>query len=141
MTFYIHSGRIWIQPYGKQVALSHLPISTGANTWSETFQNSKDAIFQNLYNDQVAQRRFIGAMHSFSSLNSDSIASAFDLSEFHSFVDLGELKIRSNLLGGCTGALAVSTIRKYPKMSGSILDLPVVLEITKEYLQKVPSEV
>ena len=70
-----------------------------------------------------AHRDFMDGMQGFGMLSSTHVASAFDLSQFTTFMDLG----------GSTGHLALAILERYPAIKAGVFDLPEVIEHTKLY--------
>ena len=70
-----------------------------------------------------AHQDFMDGMQGFGMLSSSHVASAFDLSAFSTFMDLG----------GSTGHLALAILERYPSMKAGVFDLPEVIEHTIIY--------
>jgi acetylserotonin O-methyltransferase len=70
-----------------------------------------------------SHRDFMDGMQGFGMLSSERVASAFDLSAFSMFMDLG----------GSTGHLALAILDRYPAMKVGVFDLPEVIEHTRIY--------
>jgi len=69
-------------------------------------------------------RDFNAGMHGLGMLSSPAIAAAFDLSGFHSLIDLG----------GSTGHLALAIGDRYPAMKLGIFELPHVIPVARQYV-------
>jgi acetylserotonin N-methyltransferase len=95
----------------------------GTNRWSQTF-GTEVGLFTHFYRTPEAQHDFLTGMHGFGMISSPAVISAFDLSRFRSFVDLG----------GATGHLALAALDKYPAMAATLFDLPSVIEAAREYV-------
>jgi len=63
-------------------------------------------------------------MHGYGLISSPQVVSAFDLSRFRCFVDLG----------GGTGHLAVAACRRYPGLRAVVLDLPEAAPLAQEMI-------
>ena len=61
-------------------------------------------------------RDFARGMHGFGMLMSPKVVTAFDLSQFKSFADLG----------GATSHLVIAACEQYPELRGVVFDLPQV---------------
>ncbi|MBV8553841.1 MAG: hypothetical protein JOY54_21275 [Acidobacteriaceae bacterium] len=98
-------------------------VREGTNRWAQTF-GSKDALFDYYYRDPAATANFVRAMNGFGQLASPLIVRAFDLSRFTHLADLG----------GATGHLAIAACEAYPNMRATVLDLPRVEPLAREYI-------
>ncbi len=105
---------------------SHLDdaVREGSNRWEQTF-GSRDALFDYYYRDPEATANFMRAMNGFGRLASPQIVRAFDLSRFSHLVDLG----------GATGHLAIAASEAYPNLRATVLDLPRVEPIAREFIR------
>ena len=63
-------------------------------------------------------------MHGFGRLTSAEVVTAFDLSRFRRFVDLG----------GGTGHLAMAMADRYPDMKTAVFDLPPAVDFAREFV-------
>lgn len=101
---------------------SHLEdaIRSGSNRWSQTF-DSAEGIFSGFYRTPAARADFLRGMHGFGMISSPAVASAFDLSSYRRFVDLG----------GATGHLAAAIQARYPRMHTAVLDLQEVVDFAQ----------
>ena len=90
-------------------------VREGTHRWKQTY-NLDGPLFSHFFRTDDAMREFLMGMHGFGQLSSPAIVSAFDLSRFHHFVDLG----------GATGHLAEAARRRYPDMRTTVVDLPRV---------------
>jgi acetylserotonin O-methyltransferase len=95
----------------------------GTNRWSQTF-GTDGGLFTHFFRTPEAQRDFLMGMNGFGMISSPAVASAFDLSSFTSFVDLG----------GATGHLALAVRDRYPNIKATLFDLPSVIEFAKEFV-------
>lgn len=98
-------------------------LREGSNRWEQTF-GTAGPIFSHFFKTEEAKRDFLAGMHGFGLLSSPLVATALDLSHFRRLVDLG----------GASGHLAIEICRKYPEIRATVFDLPVVTEITQEYV-------
>ena len=64
-------------------------VREGSTQWMNTFGMSSDDMWKSSYHNEEARLRFLGAMHSTSRHTCHAVATAFDLSNFHSCCDLG----------------------------------------------------
>lgn len=64
-------------------------VREGSSQWMNTFSMSSDDMWKSSYHNEEARLRFLGAMHSSSRHTCHAVATAFDLSNFHSCCDLG----------------------------------------------------
>ena len=76
-------------------------------------------------NDQIATYSFMEAMHANALPQANYLSSNFDF-ESHKILDIG----------AGTGVYSTSVGKKYLKSHGVLIDLPSVVKITKEYIQK-----
>eukprot|EP01097_Dermamoeba_algensis_P000612 TRINITY_DN1209_c0_g1_i3.p1 TRINITY_DN1209_c0_g1~~TRINITY_DN1209_c0_g1_i3.p1 ORF type:complete len:368 (-),score=82.44 TRINITY_DN1209_c0_g1_i3:127-1197(-) len=128
---YIHHSNETLYKLWEKLEFS---VKSGKHCWREAFQLKEDqGIFEQLYRSKEDLRRFLQGMRSFAlqTMNYDAIFSAFDLSKYKLWSDVG----------GATGILMVNACKKYPNIQTQVLDLPAVLEITEEYLSKEEEEV
>lgn len=99
-------------------------VREGTHRWDQTF-GSRGALFANFFSTDESKREFLAGMHGFGQMSSPAVATAFDLSPFDRFVDLG----------GATGHLTIAACKQYPKLQGVVFDLPEVLNVTREYVE------
>jgi acetylserotonin N-methyltransferase len=100
-------------------------VRSGSNRWEEVF-GSRTALFDHYFRDHNSAASFIGGMHGFGQLASERVAGAFDLARFQTMVDLG----------GATGHLCVAACEAWPQLRAIVLDLPVVEEFARSYIDK-----
>jgi acetylserotonin O-methyltransferase len=93
-------------------------VREGAPRWSQTF-GLAGPIFSAFFRTDAAMRDFLLGMHGFGMLTSPAIASAFDLSRFHTIADLG----------GATGHLAIAACERWPNLRGVVFDLGPVTKL------------
>ena len=92
-------------------------VREGTPRWKQTF-GIDGANFSGFFRTPEAARDFLLGMHGYGMLSSPAVVAAFDLSRFHTIVDLG----------GATGHLAMAACERYPGMRGVVFDLPQVVE-------------
>ena len=109
---------------------SHLDdaVRTGAHRWEQVF-GSRDALFDHYFRNDTSAASFLRGMHGFGQLASERIVSAFDLSRFHTLVDLG----------GATGHLCVEACQAWPHLRATVLDLPLVQKFAEPYIAASPA--
>ncbi|MGH9325973.1 MAG: class I SAM-dependent methyltransferase [Terriglobia bacterium] len=101
-------------------------IREGTSRWAQTFGSGGASPFDQLFKTDEARRDFLMGMHGFGLLSSPHVVAAFDLSAYRRLVDVG----------GATGHLAMAACDRYPKLRAAIFDLPDVIKIAREYVQK-----
>lgn len=100
-------------------------VKEGTNRWKQTFSAS-GSMFDHFFSTEEAKREFLMGMNGFGLISSPAVAAAFDLSTFRRCVDLG----------GATGHLAIEACRRYPSLRAAVFDLPGVIPVTKEYVER-----
>src|ERR1700733_153845 len=98
-------------------------ILHGGPQWKETFHQD-GGIFDQFFRTEEATQTFLQGMHGFGILSSPLVVSAFDLSRFKTFVDLG----------GATGHLAIAACERYPGMKAIVFDLPRVIDSVQKQI-------
>ena len=93
-------------------------VREGSHRWKQTF-NLDGPIFSHFFRTEESMREFLLGMHGFGQICSPAVVSAFDLSRFHRFVDLG----------GASGHLAAAAKQRYPDLETVVFDLPAVARI------------
>lgn len=88
-------------------------VREGTHRWKQTY-GWDGPIFSHFFKTEEAKREFLMGMHGFGLISSPHVVSAFDLSDFHCFVDLG----------GATGHLAIAACERYPNLRAVVFDLP-----------------
>lgn len=96
-------------------------VREGTNRWQQVY-GWEGPIFSHFFRTEEAKREFLMGMHGFGLLTSPTIVSAFDLSRFQSFVDLG----------GATGHLAIAACQRYPSLRATVFDLPEAVPLARE---------
>jgi len=99
-------------------------VREGTNRWQQVY-GWEGPIFSHFFRTEEAKREFLMGMHGFGLLSSPVVVSAFDLSKFKSFVDLG----------GATGHLAIAACRRYPQMRATVFDLPEAVPLAREIVE------
>ncbi len=98
-------------------------IRHGGPQWKQTFHQD-GGIFDHFFRTEDATQTFLQGMHGFGTLSSPLVVSAFDLSRFKTFVDLG----------GATGHLAIAACERYPGMNAIVFDLPRVIDAVQKQI-------
>lgn len=97
-------------------------IREGTHRWPQTF-NLEGPIFSSFFKTDEAMRTFLAGMHGFGMMSSPRVVEAFDLSHHETFCDLG----------GATGHLVAAACDRYPKLQGTLFELPRVISFAMEY--------
>jgi len=95
-------------------------IRHGGPQWNKVFDR-EGSIFDQFFRSDESMRTFLKGMHGIGVLSSSLIVSAFDLSPYRTFVDVG----------GATGHLAIAACERYPSLRAIIFDLPRVIEVAR----------
>lgn len=96
-------------------------LGTAVKTGKPTaYANAKEDM------DEGRLREFIKAMHNIGMVGSEEICRKIDLKKYHKLLDLG----------GGQGTYAVKFVKKNPRMTAVVFDLPDVIEIAKEYIKR-----
>lgn len=103
-------------------------ITEGSPRWNQTFGEQVD-LFEHFFRTENAKRTFLAGMHGIGLLSSETVAAAFDLSAHRVVADLG----------GGTGHLAAALCARNPHLIGIVFDLPGVVPVTRDYLQRTPA--
>ncbi len=98
-------------------------IREGTNRWKQTY-GWDGPLFENFFHTPEALREFLMGMHGFGLLSSPAVVNAFDLSRFHTLVDLG----------GATGHLAIAACQRYLGLKAIVFDLPVAMPLANEII-------
>lgn len=104
-------------------------IRKGVHLWETTY-GLKGDIFAHFFKTEEAKRTFLMGMHGMGMLSSPRIVEMFDLGTFKHLVDLG----------GATGHLTIEAVRRYPKLRGTIFDLPPVVVVAQEFIDRSPDK-
>ncbi len=94
----------------------------GTNRWEQVFGTG--VTVTSYMSDPARKRDFLCGMHGFGLLSSPAVVSAFDLSRFRCFVDLG----------GATGHLVSAALAQYPSMRGILFELPSTIELVRDLI-------
>jgi acetylserotonin N-methyltransferase len=118
--------------YSDQVSFrlwAHLEdaIRSGGPRWKEVYKEDAD-IFDQFFRTDDAMRHFLKGMHGFGMLTSMLVVSAFDLSAYRQFVDVG----------GATGHLAMAALERYPRMRATLFDQTRVIDSVQETALESP---
>jgi acetylserotonin N-methyltransferase len=100
-------------------------IRKGIHLWETTY-GLKGDIFAHFFKTEEAKRTFLMGMHGMGMLSSPRIVEMFDLGRFKHLVDLG----------GATGHLTIEAVRRYPNLKGTIFDLPSVVVLAQEFIDR-----
>ncbi len=95
-------------------------VAEGTPRWKQTF-GDEGALFSHFFKTRESKEEFLTGMHGLGTLTSPAVVSAFDLSRFRHFVDLG----------GATGHLALAARHRYPQLTCTLFDLPEVIEFAR----------
>jgi acetylserotonin N-methyltransferase len=98
-------------------------VREGGHRWKQVY-GWDGPIFSHFFRDETAKREFLMGMNGLGLLSSPQVASAFDLSRFKRFVDLG----------GATGHLAVAACGRWPNLRAVVFDLPEVVMLAREMI-------
>ncbi len=101
-------------------------LREGSPRWEPVFGFPPSGLFEYFFRTREQKRDFLLGMHGFGRLTSDSVVSAFDLSRFRRFVDLG----------GGTGHLAMAAALHYPDLRAAVFDLPAAIEYAREFVSE-----
>lgn len=104
-------------------------IRKGIHLWETTY-GLKGDIFAHFFKTEEAKRTFLMGMHGMGMLSSPRVAEMFDLGRFKHLVDLG----------GATGHLTIEAVRRHPKLKGTIFDLPPVVVVAQEFIDRSPDK-
>ncbi len=103
-------------------------VREGTARWQQTF-GVPGAIFDQFFRTEDDLRTFVMGMHGFGVLSSPKVVRAFDLSRFHTLVDLG----------GATGHLTIAACEAYPQLQGVVFDLDRVIPMAREMVAQSPA--
>jgi acetylserotonin O-methyltransferase len=95
-------------------------IRHGGPQWSKVFHPDGN-IFDQFFRTDESMRTFLKGMHGIGVLSSSLVVSAFDLSSYRVFVDVG----------GATGHLAMAACERYPGLRAIVFDLPRVIHAVR----------
>ncbi len=104
-------------------------VRKGIHLWETTY-GLKGDIFAHFFKTEEAKRTFLMGMHGMGMLSSPKVVEMFDLNRFKHLVDLG----------GATGHLTIEAVRRYPKLRGTIFDLPPVVVVAQEFIDRSPDK-
>jgi (2Fe-2S) ferredoxin/precorrin-6B methylase 2 len=97
------------------------------STLTECVKKGTSVTFQEMQaRDDTWTEAFIAAMHKNAVFRAPQVISALDLSEVQSVLDLG----------GGSGAYALQFARQKEDIRATVFDLPTVIPLTKQYIQK-----
>jgi len=104
-------------------------IRKGIHLWETTY-GLKGDIFAHFFKSEEAKRTFLMGMHGMGMLSSPRVVEMFDLGRFRHLVDLG----------GATGHLTIEAVRRYPALRGTVFDLPPVVAVAREFIERSPDK-
>jgi acetylserotonin N-methyltransferase len=99
-------------------------LREGTPRWEPVFGFPPGGLFEHFFRTDEQKRDFLSGMHGFGRITSDAVVSAFDLSRFRRFVDLG----------GGTGHLPMAAAARYPGMRTAVFDLAAAVEFAREFV-------
>jgi acetylserotonin N-methyltransferase len=99
-------------------------LREGRPRWEPVFGFPPSGLFEHFFRTDEKKREFLLGMHGFGRLTSDAVVSAFDLTRFRRFIDLG----------GGTGHLAMAAASRYPALKTAVFDLPAAVEFAREFV-------
>ena len=102
-------------------------VRKGIHLWETTY-GLKGDIFAHFFKSDEAKRTFLMGMHGMGMLSSPRVVEMFDLGRFRHLVDLG----------GATGHLTIEAVRRYPGLRGTVFDLPPVVAVAQEFIDRSP---
>jgi acetylserotonin O-methyltransferase len=103
-------------------------VREGSHRWKQTF-GWDGPIFSHFFRTEEAKREFLMGMHGYGLISSPQVVAAFDLSKYHTLVDLG----------GATGHLAIAACERYPQMRAIVFDLSDVVTLAQEIVGASPA--
>ena len=105
----------------------YLPDAIRENSarWQQAFgpEASQNA-FETMYANPVRLKEFLETMNALVRNSVAELAQVYDFSPFHHLMDVG----------GALGTLSMAVLRRYPHMTATIFDLPVVKPLAEEHL-------
>jgi acetylserotonin N-methyltransferase len=102
-------------------------VREGTHRWQQTF-GWDGPIFSHFFKTEEAKREFLIGMHGLGLLSSPHVVSAFDLSRYRRFVDLG----------GATGHLAIAACQRYSNLHAVVFDLLDAVGLAQEIVKGSP---
>jgi|SRR5579884_177876 len=102
-------------------------VREGSHRWKQTF-GWDGPIFSHFFRTEEAKREFLMGMHGYGLISSPQVVAAFDLSKYHTLVDLG----------GATGHLAIAACERYPHLRAVVFDLPDAVALAQEIVGASP---
>jgi acetylserotonin N-methyltransferase len=102
-------------------------VREGTHRWQQVY-GWDGPLFSHFFQDDVAKREFLMGMHGFGMISSPHVVSAFDLSRFQRFVDVG----------GATGHLTIAACQRYSALRGVVFDLPQAVPLASEIVAASP---
>ncbi len=102
-------------------------VQEGSHRWKQTF-GWDGPIFSHFFRTEDAKREFLMGMHGYGLISSPQVVAAFDLSRYHTLIDLG----------GATGHLAIAACERYPHLRAVVFDLPDAVPLAEEIIGASP---
>src|SRR5581483_11137119 len=99
-------------------------MKTYAPVWVQALGATRQDIWDTLYRDPVALRRFARYMHAYSVAIGQEIAEKYDFSPHRCVLDVA----------GGSGELSQQIALRHPHLRGIVMDLPNVLDVAKEHI-------
>lgn len=103
-------------------------IREGTPRWEQTF-GWPGPIFEHFFSTPEKMRTFTMGMHGLGVSTSPDVARAFDLSRFHTMVDLG----------AATGHLVIAACEAWPELHGVVFDMEKITVLAREFVEKSPA--
>ena len=102
---------------------SHLEdaVREGKHRWQQVYGWDRP-LFDFFFHDEHAKSEFLMGMHGMGMISSPHVVSTFDLSKYHSLVDLG----------GATGHLAIAACQRNSNLRAVVFDLAEALPLARE---------
>jgi acetylserotonin N-methyltransferase len=102
-------------------------VREGGHRWKQTF-GWDGPIFSHFFRTEEAKREFLMGMHGYGLISSPQVVAAFNLSKYHTLIDLG----------GATGHLAIAACERYPHLRAVVFDLPDAVALAEEIVGASP---
>lgn len=96
-----------------------------SNKFQPVFGPQKDTIGNISKNIKIAEKAIM-AQHNYSIKPAEELASKFDFSKYNTLLDLG----------GGSGILSITAVKKYPNLKAIVFDFPPVCKITRKVISK-----
>jgi acetylserotonin N-methyltransferase len=96
-------------------------VREGSHRWKQTF-GWDGPIFSHFFRTEDAKREFLMGMHGYGLISSPQVVAAFDLSKYHTLIDMG----------GATGHFAIAACERYSHLRAVVFDLPDAVALAQE---------